>query len=261
MAKRFIDFFLKRRFQISTIFLLIVSFLIFSGTSHPAIYYMQIWFSDILAPLKEPIVILKELTETRKTNEMLSRHLIQLSQEAARFTSLSEENQRLREMLDLKRTSSYDLLPALVLSEGIHKSVNSLLLNKGKKDSVDVNDPVLNVQGLVGRIFFVGESSSLAQLLVDPNLRVSVKIQPSGAKGILQWYGKNRFLIADISSTLEVKPGNLVVTSGYSDIYPNDLPVGIVSELTPSPDGFTNLVFGDFLVNFNQIHEVFILLQ
>ncbi|HAE87940.1 TPA: hypothetical protein DCG86_07945 [Candidatus Marinimicrobia bacterium] len=261
MLKRIIDFFLNRRFQISTIVLLFVSFIIFTKSSHPVIRHLEIWAGDVLAPVKEPVVWFRDLMETRETNEILSRRLIHLSQEVSRFASLADENKRLKSMLDFKEQSEYNLLSALVLSEGIHKSVNSLLLNRGEKDSVQVNDPIMNVDGVIGKIFYTGESTSLAQLLIDPNSRLSVRIEPSGAKGILQWYGGNRFLITDIPNTMTVQPGNLVVTSGMSDIYPGDLPVGVVRELSPAPDGFTHIVYGDFLVNFNQIREVFIILK
>lgn len=261
MLKRIIDFFLNRRFQISTTVLLFVSFLIFTQTSHPAVRHLEIWAGDILAPVKEPIAWFRDLMETRKTNEILSRRLIHLSQEASRFSSLMEENKRLRKILDFRERSDFNLLSALVLSEGIHKSVNSLLLNRGEKDSVKINDPIMNVDGVIGKIFFVGKTTSLAQLLIDPNSRLSVRIEPSGAKGTLQWYGGNRFLIADIPNTMAVEAGNLVVTSGFSDIFPGDLPVGVVRKLSAAPDGFTHIVYGDFLVNFNQILEVFIILQ
>ncbi len=261
MLKRIIDFFFNRRIQITTIFLLFISFVIFMQNSHPSIRYLQVWTGDVLEPVKEPVIWVQRLIETRKTNEILSRRLIYLSQEATRFASLQEENKRLRHMLDFKERSEFDLLSAMVLSEGINKSVNSLLLNRGSDDSVKINDPILNVDGLIGKVFWVGKSSSLAQLLIDPNSRLSVRIEPSGAKGILQWYGGNRFLIIDIPNTMAVEPGDLVVTSGLSDIFPGSLPVGIIRERDMAPDGFTFLVYGDFLVNFNQIHEVFIILK
>jgi rod shape-determining protein MreC len=261
MLKKIIDFFLNRRLQISTLFLLFISFVIFVRTSHPAIRHLEIWAGDVLEPVKEPVVWIQSLMKARETNEILGRRLIHLSQEASRFASLMEENKRLRDMLNFKEQSNYELLSALVLSEGINKSVNSLLLNRGREDSVKINDPIINVDGLIGKVFWVGQNTSLGQLLIDPNSRLSVRIQPSGAKGILQWYGGNRFLIIDIPNTMAVEPGNLVVTSGFSDIFPGDLPVGVVTELSPAADGFTNQVFGNFLVNFNQIHEVFIILQ
>jgi hypothetical protein len=90
MLKRIIDFFLNRRFQISTTVLLFVSFIIFTKTSHPAIRHLEIWAGDVLAPVKEPVVWFRDLMETRKTNEILSRRLIHLSQEASRFASLAD---------------------------------------------------------------------------------------------------------------------------------------------------------------------------
>ncbi|MCK5521466.1 MAG: rod shape-determining protein MreC [Candidatus Marinimicrobia bacterium] len=216
-------------------------------------------FGNILLPVKEPVLWFEKQVEAKKENHILMNQITALNIEVSKFASLSEENERLQKMLDFKQSSKFNLLPSLVLSTGLQNTRNGFLLNRGEIDSVKINDPIINVDGIVGKIFYVGTEASLGQTLAEPNARISVRIQPSGARGILQWYGGNNFLIKNIPETMLVKKGNLVVSSGYSDIYPPNIPVGIVSKTEAAADGFTCTIYGNMLVDFNRLEEVLII--
>ncbi len=259
MIKRFYDFLIQKSVQVSAFLLIILSLFIFIQNDHPSIRRMQGGLANLLIPVKEPAIWFDRQIKAHDENIVLTRRIITLSSEASRFSILADENKRLRRLLDFRNSVNMDMIPALIISSGSQGNLSGLLLNRGLADSIHVNDAILNMDGIVGKIYFVGQNSSLGQILAEPNSRISVSIRPSNAKGILQWYGGNRFVVKDIPNTMQINKDNLVVSSGYSDIYPPDLPVGIVENSVPAADGFTITVYGRLLVDFNRLEEVMIL--
>lgn len=259
MIKKLYDFVYDKQTQLSALILMLVSFVIFLQNEHPAVHQLQGIIAETLSPIKQPVVIFNEMQNARAKNTILSERIIQLSVEAARFNTLQEENDRFKELIKFQNSSRLNLLPALVISKGISQEVNAITINIGEDQGVAINSPVINIDGIVGKIFSVNKTTALAQIVTGPQFRISVKIKPDEATGILQWLGGNQFLIPDIPNTMNISKNNLVVTSGFSDMYPPDIPVGIVTDIEQATDGFTIRVMGDLLVNFNKINELFVL--
>ena len=84
-------------------------------------------------------------------------------------------------------------------------------------------------EGVIGKTIQVGNSASIVQFITDHNYRLSVRILPSGATGILRWRGNNICEIREVQKNVNIEIGDQVVTSGFSDIYPPGLPVGDVA--------------------------------
>ncbi len=96
-------------------------------------------------------------------------------------------------------------------------------------------------------------------MIIEPDVRVSVRINPSRVYGILKWHHGNTFVIEDIPTTIDIRPGWTVTTSGLSEIYPQDIPVGIITRVNTSENGFTHMIEGNYNVSFKNLREVFIL--
>jgi|GEM_PF-73705 len=261
MIKAVYDLLIQKSVQISATLLLFLSLFIFLQNDHPSVRKLQTDMADLLLPLKEPAIWFSRQVQASEENKDLTRRIIEMSTEYSRFSLLLEENRRLRAMLDFRERSPFTMIPGLVISSGLQHNLNGILINRGSADSVQINDPIVNVDGVVGKIHEVGIHSSIGQIIAEPNARISVAVRPSNARGILQWYGGNRFIIKGIPSTMAVEKKNLVVSSGFSDIYPPDLPVGVVEDTQAAPDGFTTTVYGRLIVDFNRLEEVFIVLR
>ena len=106
----------------------------------------------------------------------------------------------------------------------------SIEIDKGSGAGLGVGMPVVVGAGLVGRVQAVSASSSLVQLVTDPDLRVGVKVVPGGPFGTARGNGDARKLLVDTSvAPAEAPHTGLVVTSGGSDSpYPPSVPVGTV---------------------------------
>ncbi|MDZ7820672.1 MAG: rod shape-determining protein MreC [Candidatus Marinimicrobia bacterium] len=152
-----------------------------------------------------------------------------------------------------------EIIPALIIYKGFKEGSNIIMLDKGRDHDVGKNDVIVYKDGLVGRILACGQHTCMASMIVEPDIRVSVRIDPARVYGILKWHHGNTFIIDDIPTSVEVKPGQTVTTSGFSEIYPADIPVGRITGVTSSENGFTYIIEGNYFVEFNKLREVFIL--
>ena len=259
MLKKIFDYFSGNQFLIITIVLVIISVFILLQNNQSHTNNMRLVCGNLVIPLKQPLINYKQLLIASKENKILREKLIKLNIKAVNYKNLEEENNRLRRILKFKRQSNYELIPALILSKGINKNVNKILINKGKENNIEKNDVIVVPDGIVGKVIAVNNRTSLVQLVTDINFYISAKILPSDAKGILHWYGGNKFIIKDIPNSIAIKKGDMVVTSGFSDIYPPMIGIGVIEEVENSLNGFTYILKGKLNVNFYKISEVLIL--
>ncbi|MFQ6605985.1 MAG: rod shape-determining protein MreC, partial [Fidelibacterota bacterium] len=93
----------------------------------------------------------------------------------------------------------------------------------------------------------------------DVNFRLAVRVLPEGATGIMRYVDENRCEIHEIPKNAVIAVGDRVVTSGFSDIYPAGLPVGIVSGIFEERGSFQKVVTVDIYDKLNTIMHVFVI--
>ncbi len=168
-------------------------------------------------------------------NEILRAENIQLSSSLARSREADIENTRLRRLVGFVDTVSYTLVPARIIEKEITEQKNYLSLNKGRAHGVEKGMGVLDERGILGKVYEVSENYSLVMSYLNMDFRVPAKIQPSQAQGIVRWEGVHRdqLLLEHVIKTENVDQGHLVVTSGYSSVFPPGYPIGVVQSVVP----------------------------
>jgi rod shape-determining protein MreC len=126
----------------------------------------------------------------------------------------------------------YTYIPAKVIQATTNKHNNYLTINKGKRDGVYEGMGVRNAEGVVGIVSTVGEKYSIVLPVINTNSHISCKFVKNGYWGTLEWDGSNYQYaqLIDVASHLSVEPGDTIVTSGLSPIFPADIPVAIVEK-------------------------------
>jgi len=119
---------------------------------------------------------------------------------------------------------------ANVINNSIARPFNYLTLNKGERDGVRPEMGVIDASGVVGIVSVVGPHSSRGISLLNPHFRLSCKLKRSDSFGSLVWDGRDPevALLEELPRHTVYSPGDTVVTSGYSAVFPPGLPVGIV---------------------------------
>ena len=227
----------------------------------PDIYLIRGKFSDSFSFINSPLAWVKNMTQLQKETELLREKNIQLSLQLESMLAAYEENNSLKDLLEYSRESSFELLAAKVINMGISSNISSITLDVGKKDGVTTNQPVLVPSGVIGKTLIVGESTTLVQCINDINYRLSVRIYPKGNTGILRWYGNNKCQIKEVQKNASVHVGDGVVTSGFSDIYPKDLPVGTVSGIIDKSGSFEKIILVQISEDIESLLDVFVILN
>ncbi|MEE8336361.1 MAG: rod shape-determining protein MreC [Candidatus Neomarinimicrobiota bacterium] len=183
---------------------------------------------DILGHIISPVTWINSMLKLEEETQLLREKNIQITLEMESLIRAGEENQRLRELLNFKNESNLVLLPARVLNSGVSSNLTALTLDVGTTSGIKINQPVITPDGVVGKTILVGENTAVVQMLSDVNFRLSVRIMPSGTVGILRWKNNNICQIWELQKNAPINVDDQVVTSGFSHIYPRNLPVGRV---------------------------------
>ena len=133
----------------------------------------------------------------------------------------------------------YEFVTAKVIGNSITSANNWLIINRGSSDKVAPHMAVVSPKGIVGIIRHVSENFSIAMSVLHRQSRITAALPKQNTFGSLVWEGGDPqvMTLKDISKHFEdqIKPGDPVVTSGYSTMFPKDHIIGKVIE-KPMPD-------------------------
>jgi len=201
-----------------------------------------------------------DLRGTRRENLQLRSRLARLEEFGRQGEEFRRENLRLREILDLEQNLETPSLAAEVLALGPTGQARTALINRGSRDGVKRNMPVVNRQGVVGRVIAVGGGVAKVQLLVDPNSGVAGMFQRTRGQGMVVGWGDRGCRVEYVSELEQVEVGDVVVTSGLDQIYPKGFTIGVVRSVEEG-DQLTKNIMLQPEVDFHHLEEVLVLLK
>lgn len=168
---------------------------------------------------------------------------------------LLEENNRLRNQLAVnygKRDTSVQVisdtvridstgfyrkflsLPAQVIDNSTSRQSNYLMIDRGANQGIKKDMGIVSASGVVGTVVDVSSNYAVVMSLLHRQSRISASIKKTGETGSVEWDGKNPLFITlkEIPKSVQLKKGDSVVTSRYSDRFPPDVLVGTVESVT-----------------------------
>jgi rod shape-determining protein MreC len=197
----------------------------------------------------------------RNENRELQSKSIELAAEVGRLRRAEAENTELRRMLGIAPRKDWKLVPAEVVGKTTSFQQNMITINLGSKDSIMEGMAVITDAGLVGRIYATSQNFSLVQMLYNTDLRVAAKIARTRVEGIIAWEGGPTLVMRDVPKALDVKAGDLVVSSEYSSFFPADVPIGTIGSMHPERNSLFRSVIVDPSVNFFRVEHVYVILK
>lgn len=257
----FISFVYNTREYFILIFALLISLILISNNDNHQVRAMRGSVLDSFHIIQKPLYYLADLNVVRRDNKRIRQKNIDLSIKISNLTEAKLENKRLRALLDFKSiVGKYKPVTSEVIGFNTASYGNTILLDAGNEKDVRINTPVLNSEGIIGKVIDVGAKTSIAQLLNDRNFRISVTINPVGANGIL--HGERGLSdLKEVPKGLLVAVGDTVVTSGFSDIYPAGLMVGIVTYVNEKPEHFFKEIKVEPSASMSKLKVVFLLVD
>ena len=258
---------MQRLLQIFVIFkeyviltlLVAISLILLFNNDTPQIRAIRSYTVGFVGLMQDMLSLIPNVIELKRENEVLRALNVNLSDEVSRLREARLENLRLRGMLEMKPHNEFKVLPAEVVGKSLHLLRNTLTINAGEADGVKADMPIISEKGLVGKIIVVSGHYAVVQMVINKDFRSSAKVQRSRVDGIVTWDGGDVLHLRNVAKKQDVKTGDVVTTSEYSNIFPADIKIGVVSNVTEQ----TGTLFKDIdilpSVDFASLEEVFVI--
>lgn len=221
-------------------------------------YYFRNFFNSI-----------GELRRIRQEYEVLQERVAEYQTIERDLIDLQKENDRLREQLGFSDNIDYTHIAARIIAKEPGLLFDGFTINRGRKNGINRNDPVIayaeGFSSLVGRVVELSDSTAKVLPITDRSSFVAAKMRESQYEGLVHGLGttEDRVEMTYVKKRAKnrIQFGDLVITSGFRSIYPEDLYIGRVDAIR-APDWESSLTLHIRpLVDFSRLEYVFVLAE
>lgn len=193
-------------------------------------------FQQTTAALNEDGGNGKTREELLKENKELKSEINDLVSQVIDYDDLKKENEVLKKYYGIKEDNpDYGIAIATVIRRDPNDDFYGFTIDKGSRDDVSVNDPVITDNGLIGWVSEVSVTTSKVTTLLSPDAKVGAmdqKTRDSGiATGNVSLSDDGLLMLSVISADNKIKNGDIVITTGVGGVYPPNIVIGKVTKL------------------------------
>lgn len=154
----------------------------------------------------------------------------------------------------------FTYIPAKVIHNSVNLSANYIFINKGRNEGVAAQMGVISPGGVVGQVVSVTDDYAAVMSLLNKNFKVSARLRNSNYFGTLAWEGRNTRLakLREIPKHVKMNVGDTIVTSGYSNLFPENVMVGRVLKYKMEAEENFLDVDVELSANMNNISYVYV---
>lgn len=210
---------------------------------------IRLYINSVASPLLHLANVPREVAETasqqlrsrselQNENQQLQQQLFLLRSDLLRMAELSQENRRLKELLSSPVTQDSRKMVARILSVDSDPFVYQVVIDKGIEHKVYEGQPVVNDQGVIGQVVSVGKTSSRVLLISDVSHSLPVRVLRNDIRAIASGTGTiNEMDLKNLPRNVDVKIGDILVTSGLGGHFPEGYPVAKVTKIDTDSQG------------------------
>jgi len=207
------------------------------------------FFSGSMAGFRKILFLYKENEELKKEADLLEKEVISLQE-------MEKENDRLRSLLEFKKVTPSRTIACEIIARDVSHLSNWAVLDKGSRDGLRKDMPVVNQQGLVGKVAAVSAHTARVILLTDVESGVSGIIQNGRDTGLIHGDGTPLLKMKFLDLNSDIKMGERVLSSGLGGIYPKGVPIGTIHSVEREKSGLYLSAMVKPLVAFSKLEEV-----
>ncbi len=195
----------------------------------------------------------------REHNELL------VSDNAQLYNRLSNAkfDNRIERVLrtDSLREQQYQFYGGKVVNATYNKRNNYITINRGTRHGVKPQMGVFDTKGVVGIVKNVSEHYAVVLPILHRDVMISARISKTDHFGILQWDGKNyrRARLHDIPKHAHIEPGNTIITNGFSNIFPEGIPLGTIADAKLLPGTNYYDITVELSTDFSRLRHVYLI--
>ncbi len=201
------------------------------------------------------------LIHVRKQNERLLGQVNELELENLQYREAIVSSERFQRLSGFRAKREIPMVPANVVAEDLSPWFQAVIIDQGSSAGIGPGMPVITDSGVVGVVAGTTPGASKVLLILDPQSRVDVYIQRTRARGSVRGRSEQDCELAYLLREEDVRPGDLVLTSGLAAVYPKGLVVGEVSRVERLPYGLFQHAELRPAVDFRKLEEVFVILE
>ncbi|MCR5003534.1 MAG: rod shape-determining protein MreC [Bacteroidales bacterium] len=188
----------------------------------------------------------------KKQNERLAQENFILSEKLREYLEAGAVLEETRDVQPITgKVRGYEYNSASIVKISNNKQHNYIIIDKGSEDGIGTRSGIITAQGVVGIVDAVSNHYAYALSFRNADVSISARLGNEGAVGPLIWDGHstNGAILKEIPLQYKFQPGDTVWTSGYSSIFPPDIPLGVAGN-SKIVNGATNEIqvtlFQDF---------------
>ncbi len=210
-------------------------------------YQQSVWFShasQASGMANEAIHQWVAYSRLGQENRRLTEQNIMLQHKLSQMRDLIHRVDADTSMLatfDQLERQEVNLIPARVVDNSVRQRDNLIVINRGAEDGVRTEMGVLCAQGVVGIVSQVGPRFSVVMPVLNQHSSISCRLRGTNYFGYLRWQGGDPLtaVVEDIPHHAQVKVGQLVETSGFSNVFPSGIFLGRITHINNSADGLS----------------------
>jgi rod shape-determining protein MreC len=166
-------------------------------------------------------------------NQRLKTENIALSSKIQKIYKLEKENRRLHELLDSKPKSEDVFVLAEIIAENPDPFKHRIIINKGSKENVQVNQSVADSKGIIGHIIRDQIFGSEVLLITDPEHAIPIEVARTGLRSIALGTGSyEEIQLSFLAANTDIQQGDILLTSGLGEQYPSGYPVAVIETVS-----------------------------
>jgi len=177
-----------------------------------------------------------------------------------RMTALEAENARLRDLLEARAQVRDDVRVAEIMAVDANPYRHNIVIDVGAGEGVYDGQAIVDASGVIGQVIETGIATSQAMLISDPSHSLPVEVNRSGLRTIANGTGDfGRLVLPFITNNADIRPGDLLVTSGLGGAFPAGYPVAVVETVNRIPQEPFADVTATPAASLDQVREVMLI--
>ena len=199
------------------------------------------------------------LQQVQEENEQLKQQISALQVRLQQERSLAQQSQSLQKLLDLKTSTELSTTAGNVIAGSASPEFRTITIDKGTSEGVHGDMAVIAPAGIVGRVIQPSSRAAKVQLLIDRNAAAGALVERTRAQGVVTGTGADELRMDYVAGSSEVKPGDVVVTSGIDGIYPKGFVIGQIQSVKRGAGQYSSIVIRP-AVDFSALEAVLVVL-
>jgi rod shape-determining protein MreC len=194
-----------------------------------------------------------------ENDKLRDQNVLLLNQLKADFQSPEKNINIINDSISNERRK-YLYLSAKVINSSVIAQNNYITLYRGSNQGVEKDMGVVGVEGVIGRVVDVSPNMAIVMSLIHRKSSIVAQVKRAGGFGEIVWDGKDtRFVtLIKIAKAIEVKKGDTIITSPYSDIFPPRQTIGFVAEVNTDENTNTYILKVKTAINFYNVQHAYL---